>query len=344
MGGTILMAFDEVSHWISDRGQDARGLGRWSSMELNGIGGLETTIITAYCPVNSPGLGGCYTQHLTYMNMHRSEPELSNHFIPENIQCPRQLFGYDLRKFIEQQLELGHQIIVMGDFNSEYAVLRDWMLDLGLLDIIGNKHGYDAAPKTHTRSKDSPIDCIFASAQISCALGGYLAFGKLDGDHRGIWADMPKMLLLGCKIPPHTYPSARRLKLHDPRIMTKYLDLLHDDMMSKNIYFRMNFLHSKTVYPLTPAMADEYESLDEEICNCMDSAEKNCRKFCMGAVKFSPKYKAAVQTVELWKRRLAYKNGDNHNVRKILVLQKKLDLPHDPYLSIDSIKHNLHMA
>ena len=63
-------------------------------------------------------------------------------------------------------------------------------------------------------------------------------------------------------------------------------------------------------------MADEYESLDEEICDCMDSAEKNCRKFCMGAVKLSPTYKAAVQTVELWKRHLAYKNGDNYNVRK----------------------------
>jgi hypothetical protein len=27
----------------------------------------------------------------------------------------------------------------MGDFNSEYADLREWMLDLGLLDIIGEK-------------------------------------------------------------------------------------------------------------------------------------------------------------------------------------------------------------
>jgi len=59
------MAFDEFSHSISNRGQDGRGLGRWSWMELSGIGGLKTTIITAYCPVNSSGLGGCYSQHLT---------------------------------------------------------------------------------------------------------------------------------------------------------------------------------------------------------------------------------------------------------------------------------------
>ena len=125
----------------------------------------------------------------------------------------------------------------MGDFDSEYSVLRDWTLDLGLLDIIGKQHGYESAPQTHqhTRSKNSPIDCMFASAQISSALSGFLAFGKLDGDHRGLWADIPKMLLLGCKIPPHTSPGAIRLKLHDPRIVDKYLTLLHDSMSEKNI-------------------------------------------------------------------------------------------------------------
>jgi len=144
-------------------------------LELNGIGGLKTTIITAYCPVHSPGLGGCYTQHLTYMSMHCSDPETSSHFIPEHIKCSRQLFGYNLCKFIEKQIEPGHQIIVMGDFNSEYVALQEWMLYLGLLDIIENKHGYKPAPKMHSRSTNSLIDCIFASAQVSCAHCGFLA-------------------------------------------------------------------------------------------------------------------------------------------------------------------------
>ena len=192
------------------------------------------------------------TQHLTYMSQHRSEPESSCHFIPESIVCPRQLFGHDLHKFVEGRIEEGHQIILMGDFNSEYSVLREWMLGLGLLDIIGKKHGYEQAPRTHTRSKNSPIDCIFVSAQISCALGGFLSFRKLDSDHhRGLWVDIPKMILLGCNISPHTHPGARRLKLHDPRIVEIYLELLHDSMCSKNIYHRMDHLHSATVYPLT---------------------------------------------------------------------------------------------
>jgi len=101
------------------------------------------------------------------------------------------------------------------------------MLDLGLLDIIGKKHVYDNAPRTQKRSKNSPIDCI------SCALGGFLSFGKLDGD-RGLWVDIPKRLLFGCKIPPHTNPGARRLKLKDPRVVGKYLSFFHDDIVRMN--------------------------------------------------------------------------------------------------------------
>ena len=50
-----------------------------------------------------------------------------------------------------------------GDFNSEYADLLLWMLELGLQDLIGEKHG--RGPKTYERSKDAPIDCVFGSAK-----------------------------------------------------------------------------------------------------------------------------------------------------------------------------------
>jgi len=103
-------------------------------------------------------------------------------------------------------------------------------------------------------------------------------------------------------------------------------------------------LHSQKVYPLPEELEGRYELLDEEICDCMDAAETNCRKFRMGAVKFLLTYKAAVQTVELWKRRLAYRNGDDYNVRKILVLQNKLNMPYDASLSNDDIKKKLHEA
>ena len=64
----------------------------------------------------------------------------------------------------------GQQIIVMGDFNSEYADLEEWMLDLGLVNLLKERYGSEG-PCTCSKSNDSPIDCI------SCAnvVGFYLS-------------------------------------------------------------------------------------------------------------------------------------------------------------------------
>ena len=56
--------------------------------------------------------------------------------IPNNIICPRILFGHDLRKAIEKYISQGHQMIVCGDFNSEYDGLTEWFLSEGLQIII----------------------------------------------------------------------------------------------------------------------------------------------------------------------------------------------------------------
>ena len=39
--------------------------------------------------------------------------------------CPRQLFGHDLKIFIEEQMEADHQLLVYDDFNSEYFTLKN---------------------------------------------------------------------------------------------------------------------------------------------------------------------------------------------------------------------------
>jgi len=135
-------------------------------MELNGIGNHSTLIVTAYCPVVSSSPGSCYSQHLTYMAVNSSLPDTNPLSIPENITCPRQLFGYDLKCFLEQRMSQGQHIIVMGDFNSEYKDLRAWKLDMGLLDVIGRRYGTDNVPRTHTRSKDTPQLTVYLCQHI----------------------------------------------------------------------------------------------------------------------------------------------------------------------------------
>ena len=49
----------------------------------------------------------------------------NNNLLPNNLTCPRQLFGHDLKTFSEEKTEAEHQLLVCGYFNSEYSDLKE---------------------------------------------------------------------------------------------------------------------------------------------------------------------------------------------------------------------------
>ena len=49
---------------------------------------------------------------------------------------------------------------------------------MALTDLILDRHG--PGPKTHTRSKNEPLDCCFGSLCFRVTKGGYLPFGRLQ--------------------------------------------------------------------------------------------------------------------------------------------------------------------
>ena len=181
------MSFNDLVFRIIKQEKDPRNLGRWCSFSFAGKNKTITTIIMCYCPVKGTSVGGAYAQHLIYMSDHKDS-------IPPT-SCPRQLFGLDLKVFVQGKVNQGHNVIVMGDFNSNYKHLTKWMGEIGLIDLIAHKHG--VCPTTHLRSKIDPIDCIFGSPSLHIASGGFLPYHKLISDHRGIWIDIPKFLIYG---------------------------------------------------------------------------------------------------------------------------------------------------
>ena len=208
-GGTAMVMFGELTFRISFQSYDPRGLGRWSILTLTGKQNVNTTIITCYCPTRSKSLGSTFVQQLIYMANNKDE-------LP-NVDCPRQLFGIDLKNELEAFVNKGHNLIVMGDFNSHYLDLTSWMATIGLIDLIEHRHG--KCPTTHTRSSETPLDVIYGSPIFKIMKGGFLPFQKLLSDHRGIWIDIPKFYLFGYKPQHPVFPSPRRLKLEDPRIV-----------------------------------------------------------------------------------------------------------------------------
>ena len=330
-GGTAMMVMGELTFRISCQSSDHRNLGRWSSFTLTGKNEVNTTILTCYCPSRSSSLGSTFAQQLLFMANNKAT-------LPD-VDCPRQLFGIDLQNEIGQLVTKGHNIIIMGDFNSHYDNLSRWMLDMGLIDLIATKHG--KCPITHTRSVNTPLDIIFGSANLNITKGGYLSFNKLLSDHRGIWVDIPKHVIHGYNPQHPVFPSARRLKLRDPRIVKKYLTHLHSAMSDNDLFHKMNKLHQQSSSHFTQKLIDEYESLDDLVCRLMDTAEKQCRKIHTGAIKWSPAYKESCMLLEYWLKRRSYVNKEHFNVRELIVLQNKLKLAYIPNLTILDINQQV---
>ena len=333
-GGTALMAFGEFVFRIPGQESDPRKLGRWSNFSITGKNNTITSIFMCYCPVRGTSSGSAFAQQLIYMAENKES-------IPET-PCPRQMFGIDLKAKITEKINLGHKVIVMGDFNAEYKKLMRWMSDLGLIDLVAAKHG--DCPKTHIRSKNEPIDCIFGSASLSIAQGGFLSFNKLLSDHRGIWVDIPVHQLYGYNPPQPVYPYARRLKLNDPRVIKKYIEILDESMRHHDLYRRMDNIHQQAAIHLSEQLLLEYEEIYALSMKLMQKAEKKCRKIHTGIIPWSPDYQKARLTLEYWLHRKSYLLSTHSNVRYIIRLQNKLRLPYDPSLTLGDINNQIKAA
>ena len=111
-----MIVFYDFIFSISNQSKDTRDLGRWSYISITGKKEITTTFITCYCPVKGTSPGSTYFQHLIYMSENKDK-------IPAIMIFPRQIFGYDLKKLIEEKSDRGNQLVVSGDFNSSYEAL-----------------------------------------------------------------------------------------------------------------------------------------------------------------------------------------------------------------------------
>lgn len=137
-----LCAFENGKH----RSRDFQGLGRWTSMTFAGKMNTKVTFITAYCPVNNVyGLQSTSSKQRVYINKHIGQHREDHpDFLPPSADTQRKLFGYDFKTTISRIKDEGHQVWVLGDFNAEYPELRQWMAALGLVDVIGQRHGCES--------------------------------------------------------------------------------------------------------------------------------------------------------------------------------------------------------
>ena len=326
-GGTATIVVDDMAQRFHSAGQDTKELGRWSWVKVTGKQNCVTRFVTVYCPkITGKGMNTVYEQQLEFL---KTDPTAK--------------FWEDLAQSIVGWQNDGNQLVLMGDWNEAIVNgnLTEWMSTFGLSEAVTGIHGSNPPPTFH-RGTDA-IDGIFVSDSVKVKRAGYLAFGEIPGDHRGIWIDVPHKSILGYKMADIPKASSRRLKLDDPRIVQRYLDILDGYLAAHKVYSRLRRLISTHIEgsPLTTDQAKEYEELDNIRESGMIHAEKHCRKLRMGKVQWSPAMQQARDTITFWtliRRRL---KKCKVGARRIVRLKKKLGLKENTHLPLKEVEAKL---
>ena len=309
-GGCSIITQGELALRSDKSGQDERRLGRWAWSSYVGKNRIKMRFISAYVPNKAKQYG----VRKTYSQQQRV-------LLASGIKKdPIDVFWEDIWKAIDKWKEEGDQIIIGGDWNSD---IRDEKFlqpfkERNLIPSITGRHGKDG-PETYHRGS-VPIDEIFVSSNISIFKCGYLNHGTNCSDHRAIWIDIKKISVLGSKLPNLPTYQARRLKCHDPRIVSKYLYELDEFMEKHNLYQRVKNLAASSTYPLSQHSKCEYEQIDILRCKGMIKAEKKCRKLKMGNIKWSPEVQQARDRIEYFKASLSKARGTKVSARFLIRL------------------------
>lgn len=330
IGGTLTMAIDKVASRPLTIGEDHKGYGRWSWIRMQGKDHKVTRFVTAYCPCKSNNEAGAYSQQLLALARdNRTGDE------------PRKVFWDDIREAITRWKDQGDQIIIGGDWNSDYDTTRLFFADIGLVDPNFDIHGPNL-PITYQRSGGSPIDAFFITAGIEIKSCGFLGFKQLPSDHRGLWIEIDRSQIFGFR-KHHVQPKiGRKLTVGNPVVVKRYNRRLKKFLHKQQVLPKLISLHSSATDSPTEEWIHAYESVDQTIRDGQEWAENGCRRIFLGAVPWSPLYKETYDRVQYWKMLLDRQNGYKVDHAAIWKLQKKYKFE-DTY-SKSKIKKELNAA
>jgi exonuclease III len=321
VGGVSIILNNSLAHRSTIPQHDPTGLGRWTSILINGKQNFATRIICAYRPCKSSGPETAYMQHA--LHFHRINKKSD----------PRKLFMDDLATAILQWQKEGEKIILVGDFNtgdkttnrSQQQFWQKWLQTTNLREAHRIFTNEEVLPSTHERGKVQ-IDYMFVSPGLSVRRAGFLPFAKFPGDHRALWMDIDAKEIIGYKPPPLSMATARRLKLQDPRIVKRYITDLKQRLISNNVLDRLQFLSLISPTTWSTQHTEEYERISIEFRASMLKAETRCRKFQTGSHPWSPQLDIARKTKFYWDLTVKKLSGLKVPTRKLLKLYKQLNL------------------
>ena len=301
-GGLAMLATKEASCRCRATGDDPTGLGRWTSILIEGRQGHKLRVVTAYNPCETKkGVNTVYKQHKRYFRTMGHDRN------------PNTAFLQDLQKALEAWLAADEQLIVMMDANQDIRSdkIAQKLKELGLRETIISKHEHHSpAPATHQRNKrDIPIDGIWTTLTDPNLQCGYLGFGEgLPGDHRLAWIEIPFEQALGINPPGLHKKEPSRLTTQDPRIVDKYqLDVMNLFETHKVFEKLDHLIHLIESGAPTRTIIRKYNQLDTLNRQLRKQVEKKLRKIRAGAIPWFPELQKLMNERMLWTNIIKFK-------------------------------------
>ena len=265
-GGVASLAFGDIVGRVS--GSHSDSLGRWTAHHLHGKAGSVVTVVSLYqaCK-NTQTPNTVWNQQVVALAITQR-----SHLLP------REAFALDIKAFLCKCTSEGHQLIVGGDFNSDFGntgILHDLCSDpsFDLTDIIGLHHPEAMRASTFERSSNRIGHLLVSSGLVdSTAACGYLPFGEyVESDHRFSYIDLSTTSVFGDPAKLAPFPE-RDIQANNPALVTTYLEALAKYLSHQNFWPRLDQL--KRLEEPNPDLA---EKLDQILTDAKLHAEAQCR-------------------------------------------------------------------
>jgi hypothetical protein len=284
-----MLSIDQACHHVQS--SDADSLGRWASTWYTAGQQKGLRIITAYRPVrNNRESGSTYNQQAV-MLLSRGDTR-----------DPLDVFDADIRSELHKWYSSSNHLVLIMDANNDICTAASCQFPQ-LTEIFLHRFGDNPPP---TARGQWPIDGIWVSHGLLASHCGHLEFHEaLYSDHCALWLDIPLRTALGGTDLNHQCPSARRLKLQDPRLTERYLSAYSNAVTAANLLQRANDLLSQVAGPLSPAQIAALEAIDRERTSTMLAAEHQCRKIRAGNIPWTPNFASARHRLTYYKLRSA---------------------------------------
>lgn len=130
-------------------------------------------------------------------------------------------------------------------------------------------------------------------------------------------------------MPEIVWPSGRRLKLLDPRVVKAFNAYKNKYITAHNGWVRLEKLRASIIGKLTYAQINEYEALDAIFLQANLKAEEECRNFYDGAHDWCANYGRVEKELKLWDLVRKYKLHCNIHKRTIYRYAKEARI-HNP--------------